>query len=122
MKIKLEKSRPYPWLAPEVGVSSITYSLPFYKSRKGKYIHRVRSADVHWWNGEVQHVSIHFWCGSYGFLNGKGMLIDSAPINEPVCATCEGRAIGAGTDGAPIINGRLVKFSPREKQKAQSND
>lgn len=39
---------------------------------------------------------------------------DVPPDRAIHCATCEGRAIGAGKDGARIIAGRTVLFSPRQ--------
>lgn len=42
-----------------------------------------------------------------------GFLFEHAPEGEVLCATCEGRAIGAGQDDSHQINGRMVRFAPR---------
>ncbi|MFF7067349.1 hypothetical protein [Streptomyces pseudovenezuelae] len=54
------------------------------------------------------------WCG-YGIGGsdraGTFLVADEPPDGEPVCATCEGRAAGAGQDDSPT--GRLLVFTPR---------
>ena len=100
---------------------------PFYKSHSptSKYYHRVRSARQHHiGNGESAmwrpHVAIHFWCGGSGYLSNnyhgkpKGALHSYIPEDGVLCATCEGRAIGAGKTGVRTINGRKVMYSPRK--------
>lgn len=55
------------------------------------------------------------WCGySIGGSDKAGAYLtaDEPPTGEPVCATCEGRAAGAGQDISPT--GRLLLFSPRD--------
>lgn len=86
-------------------------------------MHRVRSGWLHHsWDGEFQHTSIHFWCGSYGFLYEPGKrprkhaaasLVDAPAAGRVVCATCQGRAIGAGQVQPPRIGSEVVKFKPR---------
>ncbi|MFI8294474.1 hypothetical protein ACIGCZ_00855 [Streptomyces nigra] len=49
------------------------------------------------------------WCG-YG-VGGAFLSADEPPAGEPVCATCEGRAAGAGQDDSPT--GRPLIFNPR---------
>jgi hypothetical protein len=67
-------------------------------------------------NNFLGHTSIGFWCGSSGFFGeGHGKLYDEIPKGEVLCATCEGKAIGAGEDGARVINGRDVMYSPRKQ-------
>lgn len=55
------------------------------------------------------------WCG-YGIGGsdraGACLTTDEPPPGEPVCATCEGRAVGAGQEFSPT--GRLLLFSPRD--------
>jgi hypothetical protein len=94
-------------------------SLPFFRSSAGSYIHRVRSG-VHFYDdGEYTHTALAFWCGMCGFAGsskrhkGGGQFFETPPPGTEVCATCEGRAIGAGQIGSHKINGRVVKFSPR---------
>lgn len=114
-KVKLErdKSLNNPFYAERT--KSISYMLPFYKSSltTAKYVHRVRSANSHWHNGKLSHISIHFWCGNIGYIDGRGRLYAEVQNGEILCATCEGRAIGSGQDGARIINGREVMYSPK---------
>ena len=119
MKVKLENRQSYLnriyAFNKNCGQLSIKESLPFYKSRRGEYIHRVRNGAIHLWKGVYKHTVVGLWCGAHGFLGKKGTLLESIPIEGVVCATCEGRAIGAGLFGAPRINGRTVKYSPRIK-------
>lgn len=95
---------------------SVMRSLPFFKSRNSnsKYFHRVRSAENHWWDGKLSHTSVAFWCGGGGFLGESGRLHGEITEGGVLCAVCEGKAIGAGLDGARVINGRAVMFKPRE--------
>jgi hypothetical protein len=110
-KIELERYRD----AKELGYTSISHSLPFFKSKQGgKYYHRVRSAGFHKL-GNRPHISISFWCGNSGFIGEKGALYKEVPEDGVLCAVCEGKAVGAGLDGVRIINGRKVMYSPRSK-------
>ncbi len=113
-----------PWLAWRPSghrILPVTKAWPYYKSRRGKYVHRIREMHNHWWDGELKHTSVHFWCGNTGFLQEKGYLMPEVEDGEVLCATCEGRAIGAGLDGAKTINGRQVEYSPR-RQNGQAAD
>jgi hypothetical protein len=98
--------------------------LPFYE-REGKgYVHRVRSATHHYDydTGELRHTSVSFWCGLGGFLDPAGRegktrrnpaKVCSTPSpGRVVCATCEGRAIGAGQVEGNKIGDHFVKFRP----------
>lgn len=54
------------------------------------------------------------WCGyAVGGSSKAGAYVtaDEPGAGEPVCATCEGRAAGAGQDDSPT--GRQLLFSPR---------
>lgn len=93
----------------------LSASLPFWQSRTGTYTHRIRSGEVHLWNGRPTHTTFQLWCGMTG-SSGRGRLMSEAPADAIVCATCEGRATGAGQLGAHIINGRFVRFSPRDRR------
>ena len=56
--------------------------------------------------------TLHFWCGS-GYVHlDKALTAMSVPEPEPVCGTCEGRALGAGQDDTPAGLPRLA-FEPR---------
>lgn len=115
-------------IKPGGGIREITVkaALPFVLSGGGKYVHRVRSATFHQYfssfRGEWETwLAVRCWCGTSLNIGGsrrKGKPLGSRMLHEPgitdvVCATCEGRAIGAGLCGAPVIAGRVVKFSPR---------
>lgn len=116
MKVALETSKRCHYDGPAShATDSIRYALPFYISNMGEYIHRIRSAEAHWRNGGLSHVSIKFWCGNGGFMH-KGRMHSEIPEDGVCCAACEGRAIGAGLDGARIINGRAVMYSPRSRE------
>lgn len=110
MKIQLDTRRKHSQkIGPSLAVRRI---LPFYKSNRGRYVHRIRKADNHWSKGKLSHTSLGFWCGGQGFVN-KGQLFQEIPNELILCATCEGRAIGAGLEESRTINGKEVKFSPR---------
>lgn len=118
-KVKLQRSihENDPRLKSKPAMPRITHMLPYYISGRGKYYHRVRSAANHACGDKgYTHTSISFWCGNTGFIgNGKGKLYKQIPEGGILCATCEGRAIGAGMDGAPVINGKEVCYSPRKE-------
>lgn len=104
--------------APVAG--RLTMALPFYRGYSGRLIHRVRSGLLHKL-GEEHHISLHFWCGNGGFIDsrrqrgrtGGGELFAEPPENAIHCASCEGKATGAGLNGARVIYGRQVLFQPR---------
>lgn len=113
-KIKLERS-PYADIPGFASRSkSISLMLPYFLSTSGKYTHRVRYASSHWRDGKLSHIAVNFWCGRGGFLGAKGKLFKEVQEGQVLCATCEGRAVGAGVDGARLINGREVMYSPKE--------
>lgn len=99
----------------------VTYakrSLPFAESAGGKYTHRVRSVQIialdpkQW----PAHIAINCWCGTSILISNKRHHRDNRIVAEQsrvLCATCEGRAIGAGQLGAQEIGGRPVMFSPQ---------
>jgi len=121
MKVQLLPPRGNRGDTPQI---HLTQCLPFAQSKPGRYVHRVRSATIHHLRtGEYSHTSFTAWCGGIVFNDEqtkagwrpshKGKLFAEPPVNEIVCATCEGRAIGSGQAGAPVICGRPVKYSPR---------
>ena len=112
-KVSLKQEKLPEWNAPGHVTKQAKRALPFYKSRRGVYVHRVRSMKQFWRDGKFHHASVQFWCGNCGHLGEQGYLMSSVPEDEVLCATCEGRAIGSGEDGARVINGRPVMFSPR---------
>lgn len=60
----------------------------------------------------ARYATLTFWCGS-GYVRLDDCLgADSVPEPEPVCGTCEGRALGAGQDDTPAGVPRLA-FEPR---------
>ena len=113
-KVKLDIIKSHCWHPHSHATGNITYMLPYYLSNRGKYVHRIRSANTHWRDGEISHVSISFWCGNTGFMR-KGKVFADIPSDGVLCAVCEGKAIGAGQDGERIINGRPVMYSPNHK-------
>lgn len=97
---------------------------PFLLKSSGR-VHRVRSAQLHYHDADcwssLWHVSVSLWCGGTGFLhrrrtgNGPDLLRFEPPEGMPICATCEGRAVGAG--GQPsawfVPPDRPLIFTPR---------
>jgi len=114
--VKLEK-KPIRGILPEnFKQYQLGLCLPFYKSRSGERVHRVRSGQALFTDGVYTHTSLSLWCGATGSIGNegsRGYLSAEAPDNAVFCATCEGRAIGAGMDGTRYINGRFCLFSPR---------
>lgn len=116
MKVQLLRERDFPNYNPEHKTFHVTQAYPFFRSAYGQRVHRVRSGGVHNIGGEHSHTHFALWCGQHGFLSHrkrKGELFSQAPEGAIFCAACEGKAIGAGLDGARIINGRQVIFQPR---------
>ena len=101
---------------PYESVPSILRMLPFFKSSgNSKYYHRVRRIGNHESFGRYSHTHIRYLCGGTGFIsNGKGRLFTTVPEGGVLCATCEGRAVGAGLVDNGHINGRKVAYSPRK--------
>lgn len=54
------------------------------------------------------------WCGQIvgGHRQGGFLTAEEPPAGAPVCATCDGRAIGAGQEH-PLPGSRPLVFSPR---------
>lgn len=118
MKVRLEKAKEPGYCPPDRSTKSISHAMPFFISKQGgKYFHRVRSADAHWKGGRLTHTSVRFWCGGSGFIGAQGQLYSEIPEGDVLCATCEGRAIGAGVAVSREINGNRVMFSPKRKEK-----
>lgn len=120
-KVRLERreENPRAWKNPRSSTIILSQSLPYFRSSVGTYLHRVRSAMHYLWDGEYKHTALRFWCGMSGFAGsskrhkGGGHFFAQAPSDSIICATCEGRAIGAGYAESHKINGRTVKYSPR---------
>jgi len=95
-----------------ISCAAITSSLPYYKSRRSEYVHIVRSGLVHYIDNKFDGACMSFWCGGHGFPGKKGTLL-SDNGESPFCATCMGKAVGAGVFGKRIINGKPVLYQPR---------
>ncbi len=70
----------------------------------------------YYWDGEYSHTCFALWCGMTGHSSERhhrNQLMATPDAKDIVCATCEGRAIGAGQAGSRQIAGQFVKFSPR---------
>ena len=115
MKVELKRGKLAGWNPPGWATKQAKRALPFYKSRRGTYVHRVRSMNQYWRDGKLTHAGVDFWCGNHGFVGEKGILKANVEEGDVLCATCEGRAIGAGEDGARVINGRAVMYLPIRK-------
>lgn len=114
--ISLNPSKQYlgKWKPEGMTHNAIKKSLPFLESFRGYYAHRVKHVTMQTFNGK-SHFIVKVWCGA-SFCNGgngKGQtyFIEQPTNNRPICATCEGRHIGAGMDGDRKINGRKVMYN-----------
>lgn len=96
--------------AVDLDVEALTEGPRFIRTRGMSRWHRPRNGTRHP-NGRTVYGA---WCG-YGIGGsekaGTYLAAEEPPPGEPVCATCEGRAAGAGQDDSPT--GRLLLFSPR---------
>lgn len=102
--------------APGSTIVEVKQALPFFRSHSGMYVHRIRSGAIHFWCGVYSHTSFSMWCGVNLFSSKKhprSKLMVEPESDAILCATCEGRAIGAGQTDSHQICGRFVKFSPR---------
>ena len=111
--IQLKESKRPMWNAIDHTIKSVKKSLPFIESFRGCYAHRVRFVDMHTnYKGE-SWFAVKTWCG-VSFCNsgskGQNIFTENPTKNKPICATCEGRFIGAGLDGDRVINGRKVMY------------
>lgn len=117
MKVDLIIARRREWRHSRAYYSDIVRCLPFFLSRMASRAHRVRSG-LHFDSGRLTHASYSLWCGQTGLIDdwpkhrGNALHADP-PARVPVCATCEGRAIGAGQLPSHKIAGRFVLFTPR---------
>jgi len=117
-KVTLEVIEDHGWSNSHTTIKSALKSLPFYKGRRGIYFHRVRRIQQYWSDGRYSHSAVDFWCGNSGGLGmgrRQGFLAAEIPDDGVLCATCEGRAIGAGQLGARTINGKPVMYSPQKE-------
>jgi hypothetical protein len=92
-------------------------SLPFVESSRGEYTHRVRHVTLHTCAGQ-SHFSVSCWCGMILHISPRrhGKLVAAPGEGRPICATCEGRVIGAGLVGSREIAGRPVMFRTRNAE------
>ena len=114
----IRESNPYRNEAPEDKTLMLSHALPFFQPGDGRLFHRVKSGRIYRRRGEYSHTSITYWCGNNGSMSRPdarrtGQLFAELPERAILCATCEGRAIGAGLDGLREINGRRVLYRPR---------
>lgn len=119
--VDLYRIRPPQWKGATTYLH-VKRALPFVESFRGQYTHRVRAIQV-LVNSWGSHMAVRCWCGQTVSISqrkpNRGNALMVEPTGRPICATCEGRAIGAGQLGAPEIAGRPVMFSPRtERQSA----
>lgn len=98
----------------------ITWLLPFFQSQSGsgRYVHRVRSANVHWGYCEdrekVRHYSFDMWCSQpHTTSKPRRVLFAEAPDTGPACATCEARALAAGYGSNALVALCPIAYRPR---------
>lgn len=117
--IPLEYRRQPKYKPPNVRAMNVKRALPFVASDDGEYVHRVRSAVVYEWR-ETSHMAVSCWCGMTLLVSKrkKGRMLSEPAEGRPMCATCEGRAIGSGIVGERIINGLDSRYNPRVQANA----
>lgn len=93
------------------GAEALLEGPRFVRTRGMSRWHRPRSG-AHY--PDLDRTVYGLWCGyTIGGSQRAGAFLtaEEPPAGEPVCATCEGRAAGAGQDTSPT--GRQLLFSPR---------
>lgn len=80
-------------------------SVPFYYSKKGHLVHRIKSGTTHVYGGEFSHNSATFWCGNCG---ATGDATSDPGPDKLHCQLCESIAVGAGLPPAHELLGRHV--------------
>lgn len=112
--IQLERHKSPQYMSRNVRATNVKRALPFVASDAGEYVHRVRSAVVYEVCGKA-HMAVSCWCGMTILVSKrkKGRMHSAPVAGRPMCATCEGRAIGAGTTGLRNINGLDARYEPR---------
>lgn len=112
--IQLERHKPPSYKSTAVRTIAVNRALPFVASDAGEYVHRVRSAVMYEVCGKA-HIAVSCWCGMTLLVSKrkKGRMLKEPIEGRPMCATCEGRAIGAGVTGLRNINGLDVRHEPR---------
>ena len=120
--VDLFEVKPQHMSCRHIAYSPIKRALPYVEAANGSYTHRVRNAALHHLEGYSPHVSVSCWCGMSLNIGGRrtvGSKFVAVPsLGRPVCATCEGRAIGAGLEDSHKINGRMVRFQPQTRRAA----
>lgn len=111
--VELQRTGKTHWQPKGHAMMPIVKSLPYWRSSQGSYVHRVRSGTIYFHDRKPSHTALGLWCGMHGFIGRKGGLMAEPPPTATICATCEGRAIGAGQTESRMICGRVVKFAPR---------
>lgn len=86
----------------------LTHGPLLVRSRAATRWHRPRSG-VHW--PHADRVSWHYWCGQSSSSTSV-VAAGSLPKGDKVCATCEGRALGAGYPAATLPPTDLLLFTP----------
>lgn len=102
------------YMAPNSKITPVKKSLPFIEAFRGFYAHRVKHVSIYTSPKGKSHFIIKTWCGA-SFCNGGGgkgqtFFTEHPTRNKPICATCEGRYIGAGNIDDRMINGRKVMY------------
>lgn len=104
------------YIADGAKLVAIKTALPFAESIRGRYAHRVKHVSMYTSQKEKSHFIVKVWCGASFCVGGGGKgwirLLKEPSNGNPICATCEGRYIGAGMDGERVINGKNVMYMP----------
>lgn len=151
MKVELLREPSKGWRSLSSSSSVVTRALPFYRSTfsGGRYVHRIRSANMleHYETVDcgsrrvsstpaTRSLSLRLWCGQSGHVRlatldpcsvwarggTSGELLAEPPAGAPVCATCEGRAVGAGFPSRIVLTTRPIRFAPRLEETAQAGE
>jgi hypothetical protein len=109
-------------MGPGYRFASLDHAPDFVWADASLMIHRPRSATVVSRGGRHAQTTYRAWCGQVfivfpGKPEASARLSPNPPkAGKPFCATCEGRAAGAGQAGTGKFNGRPVLFRPRGRR------
>ena len=116
MKVRLQAKKRSSWRGKSPDrITDILHCLPFITGQAGTYVHRVRYAQAYYDGSTLTHMAFECWCGQGALMSDrkKSRLYSDPPQDRYMCATCEGRAIGAGLTESRTIAGRELMFRPR---------
>lgn len=109
-------------------MEAITEGPAFVRTSRGGRWHQIRSGKL--WMVEYDpdrlREAYELWCGQHASDHQGLMLSDEIPADEPLCATCHGRALGADPSRPDLIflprAHRRPKICPASQTRQYADD